>query len=237
MAFASVLVWVNALNLLRPFQFTGPFVQMIYAVTIKILPFFLILMIVIFGFSQAFYLLANDNNDHFGTIQDAYLYDYVIYSYVTGGVDYSSTSGDEVSNMLIFLQTIYIAFTQIMLLNLIIAFLGHIHSTIQRNAEAVGLYERCKIIMCQVRPWGVQMGKRYIHFLKRKSDVKADELLRDCKESTDKLLVNELNRIQKENDKAGRKFREGYDRLKNDNDKLRADIKSINDKLDKLLER
>jgi hypothetical protein len=166
---------------------------MVYEVTKRILPFFLILMIVIYGFSQAFYLLGNDSNSNFSTMQEAYLY---AYSYVTGnGAQYNLTDDDK-SNTMIVIEALYVAFTQILLLNLLIAFLSHIYSNIQKKAGAVGSYERCRIIMGQVRLWDAPMGKKWIHYLKKKTDVEDDEKKVADKPITSKTLKNELSSIK-----------------------------------------
>ena len=199
MAVASILAWFNALNFLRPFVYTGPLIQMIHAVTAKIIPFFLILMIVIFGFSQAFFILADPNYSEFSTMDNSYLHSYV---YITAGAHYVNT-GEEKNKMMITLIVIYIAFIQILLLNLLIAFLSHIYQDIQDKADAVGSYERCKIIISQVRPWrlGVPMkGKRWIHFLKSEADVKAKEKEEFDQESTNEMLnkshIEDLNTME-----------------------------------------
>ena len=191
MAWALVLVYLSSLNLLRPFKYTGPLIQMIYAVTIRITPFFLILMIVIFGFSQAFYLLANDIDVNFLTMQDSYLYSYV---YISGGAQYNPT-GDDKSNSMVLLEAIYVAFAQILLLNLLVAFLSYIYTGIQEKSDAAGTYEQCRIIVGQVRPFGAPMGQRWIHFLKNETDVENDKLTSINKESTNQILKTELNKL------------------------------------------
>jgi hypothetical protein len=125
-------------------------------------------------------------------MQEAYLY---AFGYISGSGAQYDLAGNDKSNMMIVLVVLYVAFTQILLLNLLIAFLSYIYSGIQNKASSVGSYERCKIIMSQVRPWGIPMGKRWIHFLKRESDVEKDENTKNGKECTNLILKNELIKI------------------------------------------
>lgn len=67
MAVATLMLWGQALHFLRPFPTTGPLVRMIFAILNAIRELMLILVFVIFGFSQSFYLLAyKDFNLDFG---------------------------------------------------------------------------------------------------------------------------------------------------------------------------
>lgn len=174
MAIASVLVWYNALNYLRPFDLTGPLILMISKVTVRIIPFALILLILIFGFSQGFFLVADNStyDSSFATMQQSYLAAYTIV--IGSGIHTGLNLESEMNDLMIALQTIFSGFVQILLLNLLIAFLNYIYSGIQEKSKAVGCYERCRIIVSQVRPWSVPMGERWIHFIKKEIDVKND---------------------------------------------------------------
>ena len=134
MAWGSIVMWFSALNLLRPFSNTGYLVPVIYDIILRILPFFLILMLIVYGFSQSFYLLDESGI----SMQQAYLEAYV---FITNGASLSAAN-DSKANIEIFIECIYIAFTQILMLNLLIAFLTHIYSRVQEKADATALYER-----------------------------------------------------------------------------------------------
>ena len=140
MAWGSIVMWFSALNLLRPFSSTGYLVPVIYDIILRILPFFLILMLIIYGFSQSFYLLSEHTSQGapFITMQQAYLEAYV---FITNGAEFSIANNSE-SQMTVFIECIYVAFTQILMLNLLIAFLTHIYSRVQEKADATALYER-----------------------------------------------------------------------------------------------
>ena len=191
MAVASVLVWFNALNLLRPFKQTGSLIMMVSKVTTRIIPFILILMIVIYGFSQALYLLANNYHDTgYTSMQRAYI---LAFASITGsGVNVGVDVGDKTDMMLV-IESLFTGFTQILLLNLLIAFLAYVYAGIQEQADAVGSYERCKIIMSQVRPWGAPKGDKWIHFLKKETDVAKDKNKQVDKESTN-IKIDDLKK-------------------------------------------
>ena len=191
MAIGTVLAWFNALNLLRPFSYTGPLIQMMYTVTAKIIPFFIMLMVIIFGFSQAFFLLANDSDPNFDTIEKSYLYSFI---YVSGGAQYVVT-GEDKNDVRVAVEVLYVAFVQVMVLNLLIAFLNHIYSDIQDQAEAVGSYERCKMIISHLR-WESD-GDKWIHYIKNQIDVENYEQDKIDKDYTNSKIKDDLQLAEK----------------------------------------
>ena len=143
LAIASILVWVNSLNLLRPFRLTGSLIRMVFAVVSAMTPFFIILALVLYGFSQAFYLLTYGSTDDvdFSTAALSYLSSF---RYLMNGSQYYANAGVN-SDLLIFITVLFVTFTNIILLNLLIAFLTSIYSDIQAHAEAEMFKERCKV--------------------------------------------------------------------------------------------
>jgi hypothetical protein len=83
LAIAAVLQSLKFLYFLRPFRSTGPLVRMVFFILSEVRTFIFILMVVIFGFAQGFYLISfrdslveapSANVDLFGAIDKALLY-------------------------------------------------------------------------------------------------------------------------------------------------------------------
>ena len=77
MSVATILLWFNLLYYLRPFPSTGPLVRMIFYILNETKSVLLILVIFIYAFSQAFYLLGYSSgtvhfNDPIQSIQSAF---------------------------------------------------------------------------------------------------------------------------------------------------------------------
>ena len=214
MAIGTVLAWFNALNLLRPFSYTGPLIQMMYTVTAKIIPFFIILMVVIFGFSQAFFLLARESDPDFDTVLKSYLYSFV---YISGSPQYVITGGDS-NDLRTVVEVLYVAFTQIMLLNLLIAFLNHIYSDIQDQGESVGSYERCKMIISHLRMRND--GDQWIHYIKNEINVENYDQDKVNKDYTNSKIKDDLQVAEKNQ-------KESFDLLDTKIDDIRKSIGKI----------
>lgn len=173
LSIATIILWINALNFLRPFSLTGPLVRMITYVILKLVPFFIILAVVLIGFSQGLYLLCYDDNNissfpDFATPTTAYLH---AFAYLTGsGTSYDS--GGINPDLRIFLTVIFIVFAQACIWNLIIAFLNSCYQKIQGSVEANGMRERCNIVIDQFQfhSFGYIHGNRWLHYLKRSSN-------------------------------------------------------------------
>jgi hypothetical protein len=58
LAVVSVCQWFKILYFFRAFESTGPLVSMIFGILFDVRYFFLILGIILFGFSQAFWLIS-----------------------------------------------------------------------------------------------------------------------------------------------------------------------------------
>lgn len=62
MAIDTILLWFKFLYFLRPFRSTGPLIRMIFFIFNSVQELIAIVIIVLFGFSQALYLLSFENN-------------------------------------------------------------------------------------------------------------------------------------------------------------------------------
>lgn len=60
LSITSIFMWTNVLYYLRAFEATGPLVSMIIRISKDMQPFLIVLMLSIIGFSQAFWLVSND---------------------------------------------------------------------------------------------------------------------------------------------------------------------------------
>lgn len=173
---ATILLWINALNFLRPFTLTGPLIRMISYVLLRLVPFFIILAIVLFGFSQGLYLLTYDDNEistfpDFATPTTAYSH---AFAYLTGsGTSYDSGGIDP--GLRIFLTVIFILFAQACIWNLIIAFLNSCYQAIKDKETAYGMKERCNILIDQFQfiSRGFHNRHGWIHYLKRAGDLQS----------------------------------------------------------------
>ena len=89
--------------------------------------------------------------------------------------------------------------------------------------------------MCQVRPWGKPMGKRWIYVLKKQSDVEADKDIKINKESTNKLLKNLEKRLDKADDNyqlLEKKMANNYQKMDNNYQKMDNNYQSLEKKID-----
>ena len=70
----AMLMYFKFLYFLRAFEQTGPLVAMIFTIARDIIPFLIVLFIVLFGFTQAFWIISyRDPNLNFGIFDNALL--------------------------------------------------------------------------------------------------------------------------------------------------------------------
>ncbi|CAF1345973.1 unnamed protein product [Rotaria sordida] len=126
LAFTSLIGWGNMLFFITPFQFTGPFVIMIYKMLFNdVLRFFIIYIIFLVGFAQSFCILFNGYGD--------FDLDYYI------GGEYPLTS--------VILLIFYVVLITILLLNLLIAMMGDTYTDVKRSAKKLWHLERARIAL------------------------------------------------------------------------------------------
>lgn len=183
MAVATVLLWFKALYYLRPFKSTGPLVRMIFFIFTSIQELSIILIIVIFGFSQAMYLLSYQND----SLDFASPYNGIInaFIYMMGNplVEQAASTSDP--SLAQFLLCTFMFASTILLLNLLIALMNNSYNTIKSKATAEWNRERAKIMIEQWRPWGAVVH-RYSYYLVRVDD-RAD-MIKTRAEATDSRL-------------------------------------------------
>ena len=145
MALATLFVFLNGVDFLRPFRLTGPIVIIVYAIIWKVLPLLLILVVVNLGFSQAFYLVSY--NDRSLDSHDAGVSILFTFVYFTGQANWNDMFNTNTPALALILMVLFISLTTILLLNLIIALMNNVYSTVQENAEGVWKREQCKLVI------------------------------------------------------------------------------------------
>jgi WD40 repeat protein len=124
LSITSVFMWFNTLFYLRAFEATGPLVSMIVRIATDMRALMFVVLVVLVGFSQAFWLISNEsNNSPFANIDDSLVVSFV---FMLGGYD---TSGFEdlpqpMKSYGLFLSAVYMMIVSILLLNLLIALMG-----------------------------------------------------------------------------------------------------------------
>jgi hypothetical protein len=114
---------MNLVYYLRPFKHGSAVVRLFYVEVQHELRFFTcILAFVLFGFSQALYLLAQgDATNDFATSDGSYLNAFL---YMLGSFDFSQFNQSENFQLAIGILTLLVTVTTIMLLNLLVGILS-----------------------------------------------------------------------------------------------------------------
>jgi hypothetical protein len=141
-ALAAVLMWCKLLYYLRPFSRSGPLVVMITTIVFDIRNLLIVLVFVLCGFAQAFWLIAQgDHNRHFAEM-DVALYNAILY--MLG----QNIAPDQIDSL--FGKCLLVAFMLVMtllLLNLLIALMGDTFSSVRDQGVARWRKEQACIIL------------------------------------------------------------------------------------------
>ena len=154
-AVATLFVFLKGLDLLRPFEMTGPTIRTVYAILYQILPLIGILLVINIGFSQAFYLVSylSPHLDSHGA-GASILFTYV---YMTGQPNWSDMFLTTTPTLALIFMCVFIGLTTILIINLIIAKMNNVYSTILSDAEGEWKREQCKLII------GYSFFRKYFH--------------------------------------------------------------------------
>jgi hypothetical protein len=152
LAVSSVFIWFKVLYFLRAFSSSGPLgelltssrvfyiliiiiccagvVSMIIQIAQDIRFFLLVLLLVLLGFSQAFWLLSSeDPSTQFGTVPSALLTSF-IFMLNNFNSDFEGTASPEIATILLVLYQLFMA---ILMLNLLIALMGVSFARVNEN--------------------------------------------------------------------------------------------------------
>lgn len=156
---------------------------MIFFILVQIRTFLLILIVVVFGFAQGFYLISfkktvsdefpDGEVQLFGLVDKALLYTFA-YMQGAGPGDYGVFSKSSNESLGIFLVVLLSTIGNILLLNLLITIMGSAYGKVEENMIAEWRMEMCKILM-ELPPMMTVSTPKKLFFLKRDSDIKAEE--------------------------------------------------------------
>ncbi|CAF1031094.1 unnamed protein product [Rotaria sordida] len=142
LALVSIISWGYMLFFVMAFQLTGPFVFMIYEMFCHdVLRFCIIYMVFLAGFSQAFFVLF-DNNGFDGflvSIKQCFFG-------ILGDFDLNHYTGTTFQYTSVLLLVIYVVVVSILLLNLLIAMMGDTYGNVIEGATQIWHLERARIV-------------------------------------------------------------------------------------------
>eukprot|EP01032_Pedospumella_encystans_P017121 gene17121-19520_t len=140
----SIVGYFNILYYLRAFESTGPLVSMIMKISNDMTNLIAVVLIVLVGFSQAFWIISSvDRSLPFGTIQDSLLNSYV---FMLGGFDPSAFEGTPLNGFATALSCFYMLIVSILLLNLLIALMGDSYGSVKEKGLAQWKLEQAQIV-------------------------------------------------------------------------------------------
>ncbi|CAF1660399.1 unnamed protein product [Rotaria magnacalcarata] len=143
LAFTSLVGWSYMFFFIMPFRFTGPFVIMIYKMLFNdVLRFCIIYTIFLAGFSQAFFILFNENGfgGFLSSIKQCFLGllgEFDLDYYIDGQHPLASVT----------LLICHIVVITILLLNLLIAMMGDTYADVKKSAAKLWHLERARIAL------------------------------------------------------------------------------------------
>jgi len=171
LAVAAIVGWGYMLFFLMAFRLTGPFVVMIYRMLFSdVLRFCIIYMVFLAGFSQAFFVLFDENGmeGFVLCLKQCFvgmLGDFELDTYAETTFQYVSVS----------LLIAYVVVVTILLLNLLIAMMGDTYGNIIEHSTQLWHLERARIVFAienemsveerhldANKYWATVSGKRYL---------------------------------------------------------------------------
>eukprot|EP00997_Jenningsia_sp_PLL12_P009030 NODE_590_length_1580_cov_77.104507_g485_i0.p1 GENE.NODE_590_length_1580_cov_77.104507_g485_i0~~NODE_590_length_1580_cov_77.104507_g485_i0.p1 ORF type:complete len:506 (-),score=147.62 NODE_590_length_1580_cov_77.104507_g485_i0:61-1503(-) len=138
-----LLVWGYALFFFLGFELSGPFVVMIFQmIKTDMARFMLIYVSLWIGFSGAMYVLGPDSS--FSAFLSSMLH--MFYASL-GAFDLETFQGGQSDLLSIMLLTVWLMWSAVLLLNLLIAMMGNTFAAVTENAHRVWLLELVRIIL------------------------------------------------------------------------------------------
>ena len=153
---------------LRPYHATGSLVVMIEAIMWDIKYYILMILLILFAFSQTLFILSYNNpNSDFFTVDYALLH---TYQYMTSPPAEPSFGIETNVSIIVFVTCLFTFITTIILLNLLISIMSHSYEQIQEIAEITYRNQVCQILLEQFR-FSTPYVPPFLHYLKREVDV------------------------------------------------------------------
>lgn len=147
LAVCSVAMWCKVLYYMRPFSTSGPLVAMIVTIVKEIRIILLVLFFVLCGFTQALWLISNqDPSNSFGTVSKSF---YNSFLYMFGQIDDTHFEGTVTPAFAVVLLVFFMMVMMILMLNLLIALMGDAFTSVREQGLALWRKEQATIILEQ----------------------------------------------------------------------------------------
>jgi len=189
-AFNSLALWIRLLGYLRPYRILGTMIRTIIEIIEDCLPFLVLFVIILFGFTHAFFFATEDSSQE-ESVMDALA---GMYNLVLGNFDTSSYG-----SVLWILFIMGSFFLTILMLNMLIAVMADTYSRMQDSARENSYLQWAKVIteMDQIKGFpdiekkfnkfffiGIspRAGEELKTFDLSKTETKSDLLTKDDKE-------------------------------------------------------
>lgn len=143
----SICMWFNILFYLRAFENTGPLVSMILRIANDMQSLIFVLLVVIVGFSQAFWLLSSGfgkDDLPFATVGNSFLNSF---SFMLGNFDPQGFEGLPLERFAVLLSTFFMLLVSLLLLNLLIALMGDSYADVREKGQAQWRLEQVNLII------------------------------------------------------------------------------------------
>ncbi|XP_031621236.1 transient receptor potential cation channel subfamily V member 4 isoform X2 [Contarinia nasturtii] len=145
-------------------RLTGPFVTMIYSmITGDMFTFGIIYVIVLFGFSQAFYFLYKGHPQVEQTLFATYPTTWMaLFQTTLGDYNYSDLNNTTYPNLAKTVFVIFMIFVPILLLNMLIAMMGNTYAHVIEQSEKEWMKQWAKIVVTLERAVSQSDAQKYL---------------------------------------------------------------------------
>jgi hypothetical protein len=141
---SSIVAYFNILYYLRAFEATGPLVSMILRISKDMTYLIVVVILILVGFSQAFWLVSRHVPGlPFATFEGSLLNSFV---FMLGGFDPTAFADTRLYRFAIALSCLYMLIVSILLLNLLIALMGDSYGSVKEKGLAQWKLEQAQIV-------------------------------------------------------------------------------------------
>ena len=154
-------IWLYLLFFAGAIKLTGPFVTMVFAmITGDMTTFFIIYIIIMFGFSQAFYFMEKDNDDENAIKYENYAHTWVALFHMTlSEFSYKAIETSTYPYMAMLFFFFFQVIMPILLFNMLIAMMGNTYSIVNEKSDKEFLKQWARVIMSIERA-GTQFNRK-----------------------------------------------------------------------------